>query len=155
MSRETPSEAAPRVLTAYTDGAARGNPGPAGAGVQILDAHGACVAEKTQYLGETTNNVAEYQALILALESALELGAQALEVRSDSELMVRQMTGRYRVKHPGLLPLFERAKALARRLGRVEYAHVRREANREADRLANQAIEEGHARGREASGERP
>ena len=132
----------PGPLTAYTDGAARGNPGPAGAGVQILDAGGSCVAEVVRYLGEATNNVAEYSALILALERAIELGASELEVRSDSELMVRQMTGRYRVKNEGLKPLFERARTLAGKLERVAYVHVRREANREADRLANQAIDQ-------------
>jgi ribonuclease HI len=129
------------AFTAYTDGAARGNPGPAGAGVWLLDADGNCVAEETRYLGETTNNVAEYSALVVALERALALGATRLEVRSDSELLVRQMTGAYRVKHPGLKPLFERAQALARRIGDVVYVHVRREANREADRLANLAID--------------
>ena len=95
-----------------------------------------------RYLGEATNNVAEYSALILALERAIELGASELEVRSDSELMVRQMTGRYRVKNEGLKPLFERARTLAGKLERVAYVHVRREANREADRLANQAIDQ-------------
>jgi ribonuclease HI len=131
----------PLELTAYTDGAARGNPGPAGAGVWLLDAQGKCIAEEARYLGEATNNVAEYSALLVALERAIELGATRLEIRSDSELLVRQMTGVYRVKHPGLRELYDRAQALSRKIGDVDFVHVRREANREADRLANLAID--------------
>ena len=86
-------------LTIYTDGAARGNPGPAGAGAYIEDEAGACVSEVYRFLGDATNNVAEYEALLLGLETARELGAGSLEIRADSELMVRQLTGRYRVHH--------------------------------------------------------
>jgi ribonuclease HI len=129
-------------LVAYTDGAARGNPGPASLGVQILDTDGKVVAEESRYLGEATNNVAEYSALLAALEKAIEMGASTLEIRSDSELLVRQMLGQYRVKNPGLKPLYDRAVGLAGRIGSVRYVHVRRELNREADRLANQALDE-------------
>lgn len=131
----------PRRLVVYTDGAARGNPGPAGAGVCIEDEAGNRLAEGARYLGETTNNVAEYRALVLGLERARELGADALEVRADSELMVRQMRGEYRIKSAPLRALAERAQALASHFGCVEYVHVRRELNRDADRLANRAID--------------
>jgi ribonuclease HI len=125
----------------YTDGAARGNPGPAGAGVHIETRDGGLVDEISEYLGETTNNVAEYRALLLALERARDLGGREIEIRSDSELVVRQMTGLYRVRNPALLPLYERANALARSFASVAYIHVRRDRNRAADRLANAAID--------------
>lgn len=128
-------------LVIYTDGAARGNPGPAGAGVRIEGPDGAALAEIAEYLGETTNNVAEYRALLLGLERARVLGASQIEVRSDSELLVRQMTGAYRVRNEGLRPLVARAHALADAFASVAYVHVRRESNRAADRLANLAIE--------------
>ena len=128
-------------LVVYTDGAARGNPGPAGAGVSIQDADGNVVAEVERFLGKATNNVAEYSALLCGLERAKELGAHELEVRSDSELLVRQMRGEYRVRHPGLKQLVVRAHELARAFDSVEYVHVRRELNRDADRLANRAID--------------
>jgi ribonuclease HI len=128
-------------LVVYTDGAARGNPGPAGAGVSIQDPDGNVVATVERYLGKATNNVAEYSALLCGLERAQELGAEELEVRSDSELLVRQMRGEYRVRNPGLKPLVVRAHELARAFARVEYVHVRREQNRDADRLANRAID--------------
>ena len=132
---------AARQLILHTDGAARGNPGPAGAGVCIRDASGETIAEVVQYLGEATNNVAEYSALVAGLERARELGATDVLVRSDSELLVRQMRGEYRVRNPGLRELATRAHELARAFDRVEYVHVRREQNREADRLANLAID--------------
>jgi ribonuclease HI len=125
----------------YTDGAARGNPGPAGAGVRIEGPDGAALAEIAEYLGETTNNVAEYRALLLGLERARALGAREVEVRSDSELLVRQMTGAYKVRNEGLRPLVARAHALADGFTSVDYVHVRRESNRAADRLANLAID--------------
>lgn len=126
----------------YTDGAARGNPGPAGAGAFICTGDGHAVAEVAEYLGETTNNVAEYRALIAGLKKLIEMGAEEIEVRADSELMVRQIQGRYRVKHPNLKPLFEEAIALLKKIGRYSIKHVEREKNKEADRLANQAIDE-------------
>ncbi len=128
-------------LTLWTDGGARGNPGPAGIGVVIRDASNAVVAEIAQYVGETTNNQAEYQALIAGLERALELGAREAIIHSDSELMVRQLEGTYRVKNEGLKPVFTKAKLLIARLDRVEIRHVRRELNCEADALVNQAID--------------
>ena len=125
----------------YTDGAARGNPGPAGAGVRVESRDGAAIDELVEYLGEATNNVAEYRALLLGLERARTLGAKSVEVRSDSELLVRQMNGEYKVKNEGLRELVTRARALERGFASVVYVHVRREQNREADRLANLAID--------------
>ena len=132
----------PTRLTVYTDGAARGNPGPAGAGVSILDSEGETVAEDFLYLGEATNNVAEYRALLLGLERARDLGASSVEVRADSELVVKQMVGEYRVLNSALQSLHARAVALALEFDRVDYVHVRREQNRDADRLANRAIDD-------------
>jgi ribonuclease HI len=127
-------------LLIYIDGASRGNPGEAGFGV-FVEAGG----QKTGlygYLGSATNNVAEYQALLFALRYALEARAPRVEIRSDSELVVRQVTGRYRVKHPGLQPLYREALELMGRLSSVTIRHVPREENREADRLANRAVDE-------------
>jgi len=128
-------------LTLNIDGAARGNPGPAGAGVVVW--RGEKVFEEfCKYLGKTTNNQAEYQALILALEQALELGAREVIVRSDSELLVKQVLGQYRIKNPELRSLFQKAAALMRRFDRFRIQHVPREQNAEADRMANRAIDE-------------
>ena len=126
----------------YTDGAARGNPGPAGAGAFICTLEGESVAEIAEYLGETTNNVAEYQALLAGLKRLVELRAEAVEIRADSELMVRQLQGKYRVKHPNLIPLYQAAQTLLKKIPNHSIKHVRREENVEADRLANQAIDE-------------
>ncbi len=100
------------------------------------------VAEISEYLGETTNNVAEYQALLAGLKRLIELGADEVEIRADSELMVRQMEGRYRVKHPNLKPLYQEALTLLKKIPRYSIKHVRREENKEADRLANRALDE-------------
>lgn len=129
-------------LIIHTDGASRGNPGEAGIGVVFLDSEGTVVSEICDYLGQTTNNVAEYQALIRALEAAREMGARRLRVRTDSELMVRQIEGRYRVKNDGLIPLFRRVKDLIRGFESVEVTYVPREANRQADALANRGIDQ-------------
>lgn len=126
----------------YTDGAARGNPGPAGAGAYICDDRGHVVSEIAEYVGETTNNVAEYRALLAGVKKLVELGAAEVEILADSELMVRQLNGRYRVKHPNLKPLFQEAISLLKKIPRYSIKHVRREENTEADRLANQAIDE-------------
>lgn len=131
-----------RRLLIYTDGAARGNPGPAGAGVHIVDREGSVVAEVAQYLGEATNNVAEYRALVIGLERARELGAVAVEIRSDSELVVRQMTGEYKVRNASLRVLHDQAHRVARDFSSIEFVHVRRDSNKDADRLANRAIDE-------------
>ena len=128
-------------LTVYTDGAARGNPGPAGAGVRIEDESGAEVEELTQFLGKATNNVAEYRAMLLGLERAGSLGASSVEIRADSELVIRQMRGEYRVRNPELQVLHRRAQELERSFEHVDYVHVRRAQNRAADRLANRAID--------------
>ena len=122
-----------------TDGAARGNPGPAGAGAVLRDGDGAIVAEESRSLGTATNNEAEYQGLILGLEKALEMGAQNLRIRMDSELIVRQVLGVYRVKNQRLRPMYERVSALLHELEAYDILHVRREKNAEADALASRA----------------
>ena len=128
-------------LVAYIDGGARGNPGPAGFGVRIEEADGTLVEEFSESIGIATNNVAEYRGLIAALEWARARGEKGLHVRSDSLLLVQQMLGNYKVKHPGLQPLSVKARLLAHEIGRVTYEHVRREANAHADRLANTAMD--------------
>lgn len=125
----------------YTDGAARGNPGPAAYGVVICDAEGKVLAEDGAYLGKLTNNQAEYQALIVGLEKALAVGATYVAVRADSELMVKQLNGVYKVKNEGIKPLFTKVTTLLTRLERYTIQHVRREQNAHADALANQAID--------------
>jgi probable phosphoglycerate mutase len=133
------------MMTAYIDGGSRGNPGPAGYGVQIVDEAGAVVAELHGALDNTTNNVAEYNGLLAALAWAVDHGQRALHIRSDSELLVKQLRGEYRVKNPGLQPLYQDARALIARIGRVSFEHVRREYNKDADRLANLAMDEAAA----------
>ena len=133
------------MTVAYIDGGSRGNPGPAGYGVRVEDAAGGLVEEFSAPLGVTTNNVAEYQGLLAALRWAVAHGTRPLLVRSDSELLVKQMLGLYRVRHPGLQPLHRDACALVRALGDVRFEHVRRERNGEADRLANEAMDRAAA----------
>lgn len=130
------------IAIVYTDGGSRGNPGPAGIGA-VITRNGKSVASISEFLGVTTNNVAEYTALIKALEKSLDCGIEKVEVRTDSELMVRQMKGEYRVKNEGLKPLFQKAQALKNRFASFAIVHVRREYNKEADRLANQAMDLG------------
>ena len=131
-------------LLIHTDGAARGNPGPAGAGAVLRDAaDGRIVAEIAEPLGRATNNVAEWTAVLLALEEAQRLGASQVELRMDSQLVARQIAGIYRVKHPDLLPLHARVMALLRRFASYSVGHVPRELNKDADRLSNVAID-GH-----------
>lgn len=125
------------MITAYVDGGARGNPGPAGYGAYILDGDGQVLAELHAPLGKATNNVAEYNGLLAALRWALEHGHSRLHVRADSLLLVEQMRGNFRVKNEGLKPLFHEAQRLAGQVGTVTYEHVRREFNKEADRLSN------------------
>jgi ribonuclease HI len=129
-------------MVAYIDGGSRGNPGPAGFGVRVEDAHGVLIDEWHGAIGVATNNVAEYRGLLSALTWAVGHGARSLEIRSDSQLLVRQMLGDYRVKNAGLLPLFQEARALAARIPKVHFTHVRRELNTEADRLANEAMDQ-------------
>ncbi|NOY53903.1 MAG: ribonuclease HI family protein [Deltaproteobacteria bacterium] len=128
-----------RILI-HTDGAAKGNPGPAGIGCIACAEDGTVLFEHCRYIGETTNNVAEYKALIDGLTRALEEGASEVRVASDSELMVRQLHGIYRVKQPHLRKLFDEVTRLSRRFDHFEIAHIPREENREADALANRAI---------------
>ena len=130
------------TLRIHVDGASRGNPGEAGFGVHVAAPDGRTVAELYGHLGLATNNVAEYQGLLHALRWALAHGAGSVEIFSDSELLVRQMAGRYRVKNPRLQPLHREACELVGRLGHVRIEHVRREENREADALANRALDE-------------
>jgi ribonuclease HI len=133
-------------LIAHCDGGARGNPGPAGYGVVIQDQAGHKVAALSEYLGHQTNNFAEYQGLIAALEYAIEHGPKALKVVSDSELLVRQIKGIYKVKNAVLQDLHARAKQLIRQLDWFSIGHALREHNREADRLANEAMDKGMGR---------
>jgi ribonuclease HI len=130
------------------DGAARGNPGKAGCGAAICDESGVTVQELSRYLGETTNNVAEYEALLMGLEALIALGKKNIRVQSDSQLMVRQLNGQYRVRDAKLQLLFERARNLLRHFDRCTILHVRREANKLADTLANRSIEDACTKSR-------
>jgi ribonuclease HI len=136
------SDAPAAGLVAHIDGGARGNPGPAGWGAVIADTSGTLVAELMGALPHATNNVAEYNGLLAALEWCADHGAPAVHVKSDSLLLVQQMRGVYKVKHEGLRPLYGRARLLEHRIGRVTYEHVPRERNKDADRLANLAMDE-------------
>ena len=139
----TSSKSVVAAHTAHVDGGARGNPGPAGYGVEIKDAAGKIVAELSEYLGHHTNNYAEYQGLIAALRYAAQNQVKTLHVISDSELMVRQMKGIYKVRHPELRKLYDQAQQLARGLEHFEIRHAMREHNQNADRLANEAMDRG------------
>lgn len=130
------------MITANVDGGARGNPGSAGYGAIIKDADGQVLAELYAGIGVSTNNVAEYQGLIAALEWALAHGHTRLHIKSDSLLIVQQMLGKYRVKHAGLIPLHEKARRLAGAIGQVTFEHVRRELNKEADYLSNLGMDQ-------------
>lgn len=135
--------------TAHCDGGSRGNPGPAGYGAVIEDHEGRVAARLSQFLGRQTNNYAEYKGLLAVLAWALANRVRQLRVVSDSELMVRQMKGIYKVKNPGLRPLWEEAQRLSRRLDGFKIEHTLRGGNKEADRLANEAMDEGcRVRGR-------
>jgi ribonuclease HI len=142
-ARETPPE---RHLVAFSDGGARGNPGPSGYGVVVQDEAGRKVAVLSEYLGHQTNNFAEYQGLIAALEYAVTNGHKALKVISDSELLVRQIKGIYKVKNAALQDLHGRAKELIAQLDWFSIGHVLRGHNEEADRLANAAMDKGMGR---------
>ena len=130
-----------KMLTLFVDGAARGNPGPAGIGIRIEE-NGDLVQETSDYLGEATNNAAEYTALIRGLELVHEIGASGVDVISDSELVVRQMNGEYKVKNAGLRPLFDQAQELSSGFDAFTITHVRRSENADADRLANEGIDQ-------------
>ncbi|HMC76307.1 MAG TPA: ribonuclease HI family protein [Vicinamibacterales bacterium] len=133
------------MITAYIDGGARGNPGPAGYGVYIQGPDGEPLQELHGGLGIATNNVAEYNGLLAALRWAKEHGHTTVHIRADSLLVVEQMRGRFKVKHPGLQPLHAKATLLAHEVGRVTFEHVRRELNKDADRLSNLGMDEAEA----------
>ncbi len=145
FERAEPSRSVPG-LVAHIDGGARGNPGPAGFGVVLHDASGATVAELSEYLGKQTNNYAEYSGLLAALDYALQHGIAVLKVFSDSELMVKQIKGQYKVNNPALKELHGKARGMIGRLDSFTITHVLREKNRDADRLANQAMDRGMGR---------
>ena len=139
-------EARPAAWLANIDGGSRGNPGPASYGVVIRDPRGEIVARLKKYIGRVTNNVAEYYGLIAALDYAQAQNIRALRVESDSELLVKQMRGQYKVKSPDLQPLFERARKMSQAFAAFRIDHVYREQNREADALANEAMDEAEGR---------
>ncbi|MGE3274598.1 MAG: ribonuclease HI family protein [Vicinamibacterales bacterium] len=130
------------MITAFIDGGARGNPGPAGYGVYIVDAQGLPIAKLHGALGEATNNVAEYNGLLAALEWAADRGHTRVHIKADSQLLVEQMNGNYRVKNEGLVPLYRTATQLVARIGNVTFEHIPREQNQEADRLSNLGMDE-------------
>jgi ribonuclease HI len=127
-------------LTLYTDGAAQGNPGPSGIGVVIKDESGTIKAEKSRYVGETTNNQAEYKALILGVEEVVKLGAEHVDIKLDSELLVKQIQGSYKVRDANLQALFWKVTQLLKGFKSSTLEHIPREQNAEADALAHQAI---------------
>jgi ribonuclease HI len=129
-------------LEIFTDGACSGNPGPAGIGV-VIKSEGKTIKEISKYIGEGTNNIAEYTALICALIEAKAMGGTEVEVKADSELMVKQVTGKYRVQHENIIPLFEQVKQLKAGFKRFSLTHIRRELNKEADKLSVQGIKAG------------
>lgn len=135
-------------FTIFADGGSRGNPGPAGSGAVVYDAQGAIVAEVSEFIGQTTNNVAEYTALIRGLEALAEYldertPSASVVVKMDSELAVKQMRGEYKVKHPNLKPLAEQAHQRTKLFSTVSFVHVPREQNKAADALANAAMDRG------------
>jgi ribonuclease HI len=132
-------------ITAFVDGASRGNPGPSSYGVYMTTESGEII-EVCGYLGTTTNNVAEYAGLLEALAVAQSEGATEVEIVSDSLLLVQQMLGKFRVKHPNLVPLYEKAKKLTRGFRRFSIRHTLRAGNKDADRLANKALDEANIR---------
>jgi ribonuclease HI len=134
-------------ISAHCDGGARGNPGPAGFGALVQDSAGNVLAELSEFLGIQTNNYAEYSGLLASLDFALAHGHRRLRVVSDSELMVKQIQGKYQVKSPGLRPLYDQAKKKIAQLEAFEIVHALRHKNKDADRLANQAMDRGMNRG--------
>ena len=130
-------------LIIFTDGGARGNPGPAGIGAAIYDENNVMVAEISEYLGVATNNQAEYKALIAAISKAKQLGAKELDCYLDSELVVKQLKREYKVKNKELAPLFLSIHNLSLSFNKISYTHIPREQNSEADRLANEAMDRG------------
>ena len=130
----------------HVDGGSRGNPGPAAVAAVVADAHGEVIHERSAYIGEATNNVAEYRAVLIGLEAAREFGAREVEVVNDSELVARQIGGEYKVKHAGLKPLFLETMKALREFDKWSVRSVRRESNERADELVNQALDEAAGR---------
>jgi ribonuclease HI len=141
---QAPAPQAPALsrVRVYSDGAARGNPGPSGAGAVLVEPSGQVIDRLGKFLGHQTNNYAEYMGLLLGLRRAKELGVAEVEVFADSELMLRQLGGRYQVKSPSLRPLYQEALRLLNDFERVKFVHVPREMNRAADEMSNRAIDE-------------
>jgi ribonuclease HI len=131
----------PQKVIAYTDGASRGNPGPASLGVFITDVDGKVVSEIREKLGIQTNNFAEYSAMIKALATCKDASVEEIHLRADSEFMIKQMRGEYKVKSDVIIPLYQQARKLSAHFKKVIFEHVRREQNKEADRLANEALD--------------
>lgn len=131
-----------KEVVIYSDGGSRGNPGPSASGFVIFDKSGALLFEGGKYLGITTNNQAEYQAVLLGLEKALQLGAHSVDFRMDSLLIVNQMAGIYKVKNRDLWPIYERIRELVKKFDNVKFSHVRREFNKDADSLVNKVLDE-------------
>lgn len=131
----------PQKVIVYTDGASRGNPGPASFGFVITDVDGNILVEGAEKLGDQTNNYAEYMGMLVALNVCEKAGAKEVLVRADSQLMIRQMTGEYKVKAEGIIPLHQKAKTLVAAFTKVGFEHIPREKNKEADKLANQALD--------------
>jgi len=145
---DPPADSSSQLFTAHCDGGSRGNPGPSGYGAVIEDAKGRTVAELSEYLGVKTNNFAEYSGLLGVLKWAVEHNVKRLRVVSDSELMVKQMQGKYKVASPILRPLFEEARRHSRSIASFEMRHTLRGGNKDADRLANEAMDRGMGRNR-------
>jgi ribonuclease H / adenosylcobalamin/alpha-ribazole phosphatase len=139
--RELSPDPGPRLIV-YADGAARGNPGPAGIGAVVTDENGRVVEEIAEGIGPATNNVAEYRAAIAGLRAAADRGAWTVLLRSDSRLLIEQLAGRFRVKKPTLQRLHEEARALMKRFDKVDLEHIPRELNADADRLANRGVDD-------------
>jgi len=131
----------------YVDGAARGNPGPAGIGVVLLGSDKKRIKDFYKYIGEATNNIAEYNALVYGLQEAIILGVKEIIINLDSELVAKQLKGEYRVKNTGIKPLFEQAVHLMSGFEKIEINHINREENKDADKLANKAINLSNLRG--------
>jgi ribonuclease HI len=129
----------------YSDGASRGNPGPAGIGAVILNEKGEIIHEIAQFIGEATNNVAEYKALLAALDYCVKKKISPVEILADSQLLIRQLSGEYKVKHENIKPLYQKAKGYLAHLQITGYKHVPRELNKAADKLANQGIDQHYS----------
>ncbi|MDK2877939.1 MAG: ribonuclease [Thermoanaerobacteraceae bacterium] len=131
-----------RKITVFTDGASRGNPGDAGIGIVFIDESGGVVKEISDYIGQTTNNIAEYTALIRALNEAIEMNCDEIDIITDSELMVKQIKGEYQVKNEGIKNLYKQVQDFLKEFKSYSITHVRREQNKRADELANRGIDE-------------